>query len=572
MENLVDEKTSLENIIEYSQLLWRWAWLLGLITILTGVIVFFYSAQLPRVYEATTMIQVSGGNDSVYSSAYYSNYEGQTLAQTYAKTMATRTILEKVSERIGYEVKGSITIKAEELQPLIELRVADTNPQRAADIANTLIEVFSEKLLEDQTAKYYGLKSNIENQISGIDKELVTINERLAVLSIKFSDIEAQQRKNAALEAAGITPTVKAEKDPADIVEQNQLQFSQSQYQTTRASLFLNLQQITLSEVQSTTTINQLDPAIPNPIPVRPQPMRSALLGALVGLVGTAVLIFLAAYLQDTIRNPEEITRRWGVPVLGVISTYNINQNPLITVTQPRSPTSEAFRSLRTNLQFSGVSKPLKTVVVTSASPGEGKTAMVANLAAVVAQNGREVMVVDSDMRRPRMHRLFQLSNRIGLADFFIKPDNIIDELIKDTGVDGLQVITSGSLPPNPSELLSSEKMTKILDALGQRYHFVFIDTPPLLAVTDALVLASRVDGVILVVDPHKTKRAAIKHAIDQLKRIDANLIGVILNKVKLQNTAYYYNKGYYYGQLDEKLIHSRQNGNELPEESKEEA
>lgn len=571
MDNLVDEKTSLENIIEYSQLISRWAWLLTLVTILTGVIVYFYTMQLPRQYEASTMIQVSGGNDSVYSSAYYSNYEGQTLAQTYAKTMVTRTILEKVSDRIGYEVKGGITIKAEELQPLIELRVADTDPQRAADIANTLVKVFSEKLLEDQAAKYYGLKSNIENQISGIDKELEIINEKLAVLSIKFSDIEAQQRKNAALEAAGIAPTVKAEKDPADIVEQNQLQFSQSQYQTTRASLFLNLQQITLSEVQSTTTINQLDPAIPNPIPIRPQPMRSALFGALVGLAGTSVLIFLAAYLQDTVRNPEEITRRWGVPVLGVISTYNANQNPLIAISQPRSPTSEAFRSLRTNLQFSGVNKPLKTVVVTSASPNEGKTSIVSNLAAVVVQNGRNVVVVDSDMRRPRIHRLFSLSNRIGLADFFIKPDDNIDEIIKDTGLDGLQVITSGSLPPNPSELLSSEKMTIILDMLGQRFNSVFIDTPPLLAVTDALVLASRVDGVILVIDPHKTKRAAIKHAIEQLRRINANLIGVIINKVKLQNSAYYYNKGYYYGQLEDKILLSHQNGNVVTDKKNEE-
>jgi capsular exopolysaccharide synthesis family protein len=173
---------------------------------------------------------------------------------------------------------------------------------------------------------------------------------------------------------------------------------------------------------------------------------------------------------------------------------------------------------------------------------------VVANLATVMAQNSKEVVVVDSDLRRPRIHKIFSLSNRIGLSDYFIRPSDQMAGVMKSSKVKGLSVITSGSLPPNPSELLNTTKMVEVIKKLGTHFDIVILDTPPLLAVTDALVLAPRVDGVILVIDPVKTKRGALRHAIEQLQQVKANLLGVVLNNVRINRSQYYYNRNYYYG------------------------
>jgi capsular exopolysaccharide synthesis family protein len=190
----------------------------------------------------------------------------------------------------------------------------------------------------------------------------------------------------------------------------------------------------------------------------------------------------------------------------------------------------------------------LNSLVVTSASPSDGKTSVVANLATVLAQNEKKVVIIDSDLRRPRIHKVFALSNRLGLSDYFIRSSENLSGVVKKTGTEGLCVITSGSLPPNPSELLNSAKMTEVLKLLASRFNQVILDTPPLLAVTDALVLAPRVDGVILVIDPTKTKRGALRHALEQLQSVNANLLGVVLNNVKIKRSNYYYNRNYYYG------------------------
>ena len=270
-------------------------------------------------------------------------------------------------------------------------------------------------------------------------------------------------------------------------------------------------------------------------------------MAALVGFMLSAGVVFLVGFLQDEIRDPSEITRNWGVPIIGVISNFDASDEPIITLSKPRMPVSEAFRSLRTNLQFSGIDAPLKTLLITSASPSDGKSSVAANLATVIAQGDKEVVVVDSDMRRPTIHKVFKLSNRLGLSDYFIRPADKMSGVVKKTTVNNLSIITSGSLPPNPSELLSSTKMRDVISLLGKHFDMVILDSPPLLAVTDALILTKSVDGVILVIDPKKTKRAAIRQAVEQLQRVDARILGVVLNNIKIKRSSYYYSRDYYY-------------------------
>jgi non-specific protein-tyrosine kinase len=271
------------------------------------------------------------------------------------------------------------------------------------------------------------------------------------------------------------------------------------------------------------------------------------MLAALVGLMVAAGIIFLVEFLDDTIRDPQEITRRWGIPVLGMIVSYKSSAGEeLITVRHPRSPISEAFRSLRTNLQFAGNETPLRTLLVTSPSPSDGKTTIVANLASVIAQSGRNVVILDADLRRPRIHKMFQLSNRVGLTDQFIRTQDRFDGSLKSTEVANLHAITSGNLPPNPSELLSSARMSEIFKLLSDQFNTVIVDSPPTLLVTDAMVLAQHVDGVLLVVKPSVTKWAALRQAIEQLQHVKAKLLGIVVNDVNIGRSRYYYYRGYY--------------------------
>ncbi len=546
MENELEERSSLESILDYAQTLWRWAWLLLLVAIASGAVAYYLTNQKPRVFEANTRAVVNVVTGSDYYDAYSASYGAQRLAETYAQTMITPELLQSVSERLGYEVTGKITVTPVENSPIFTIVVTDSDPQKAADTANMVLTTFSEKVMTDQSSRYTDLKQGLEEEIARIDQSLTDINERLAVLQIKEAELAEAEKRAAQMVAEGLEP-IEVVRDPNDYVARAQLELAQSQYQSTRSSLFYNLQQIKLTEVQSATTISQIDKAVANAEPIQPQPMKSAGLAAVVGLIAAGGIVFLIAFLQDEVRDPEEFSRRWGVPVVGVITHYPYNQDQLITVAKPRMPVSEAFRSLRTNLQFSGIDTPLKTVLVTSASPSDGKSSIVANLATVIAQSEKNVVVMDADMRRPTLHKLFKLSNRIGLSDYFIRTPEKMTGVVKKTRVNGLNIITSGSLPPNPSELLSSSKMQDVLSLLEKHFDMVLLDSPPLLAVTDALILAKSVNGVLLVVDPKKTKRGAIRQAIEQLQRLDTRLLGVVLNNIKVKRSSYYYNRDYYY-------------------------
>lgn len=219
----------------------------------------------------------------------------------------------------------------------------------------------------------------------------------------------------------------------------------------------------------------------------------------------------------------------------------------LIAYHDPRSPVAEAFRTLRTNLQFAALDGPLKSILLTSAGPGEGKSTVAANLAIAVAQAGKRVILVDADLRRPRLHSLFSLPNGIGLTNLLIR--NAGMEALQETNIQGLRIITSGPLPPNPSELLGSDSMTSVIKMLGEDADLVIYDTPPIIAVTDAAVLAPRVDGTLIVLKLGATSRDAAVRAKNLLQASRARMLGVVINDVKGAETYGYY---YYYYATDE--------------------
>jgi capsular exopolysaccharide synthesis family protein len=209
----------------------------------------------------------------------------------------------------------------------------------------------------------------------------------------------------------------------------------------------------------------------------------------------------------------------------------------LITLSDPRSPAAEAFRTLRTNIYFSGLDRSIQTLLITSVAPSEGKSTTLANLAVAMAQGDKKTILVDSDLRRPTLHTVFGLNNDTGLTSLFMDVKGPIEPALKEVGVPNLQVLTSGPLPPNPAEVLGSQRMLDVIAALKNRADIVLFDAPPVIAVTDAAVLGTRVDGVLLVINSGHTRREHAKRAKEQLDKLNIRIVGAVLNGVSVDNT-----------------------------------
>ena len=216
-------------------------------------------------------------------------------------------------------------------------------------------------------------------------------------------------------------------------------------------------------------------------------------------------------------------------------------QSTLITILNPRSPISEAYRTLRTNLDFSSLDKPICSMVVTSAAPEEGKSTTLANLAVTMAQSGKRVILVDCDLRRPSLHHIFNARSTVGFTDMMRDDALMAKPPLQETNVANLRLLTSGTIPPNPSELLASRRMGDLIAALQQQADILLFDAPPIVAVTDAAVLASKVDAVLLVISAGKTKRDHARKAKALLEKVNARLIGTVLNNVKGESSLYQY-------------------------------
>jgi polysaccharide biosynthesis transport protein len=312
------------------------------------------------------------------------------------------------------------------------------------------------------------------------------------------------------------------------------------------------------------SNISIVDRATPPVAPSSPQPVRDMLAAALLGLVGGVGLAFLLERHDDTFKDAAEIESYLRVPRLGMIPNFQRLAGPSHGLSgalrrvpatlsgapyQSSSPEGEAYRMLRTALLLSRAGGPPKTALVVSAVPGEGKTTTAVNLSIVLASNGKKVLLIDADLRRPNCHGAFGLPNGRGLTEALTGVGEL-EELIRPTGIENVHVLTSGTMPPNPSELLGSDKMREILDNLRRQYDCIIVDTAPIILVTDAVILSSIVDGVLMVA--HKqTARQQVKAALARLEFAQAKVFGVVLNNVDLNSFGYdgyakqYYEYGY---------------------------
>jgi len=330
-----------------------------------------------------------------------------------------------------------------------------------------------------------------------------------------------------------------------------------------------------ITEVGQLGSIRIIDPAKPNYTPIRPKTKMNIILGIIVGLGLGIGITFLLEYLDNTVKSPDDIERH-GISLLGSIPVIKLDEairkveksgkrrlngkmntseartiaGRLITHFAPKSPISEAYRSLRTSIQYSKTDTPIKSIIFTSPGPKEGKSTTVVNLAITIAQMGTKVLLVDTDLRRPVIHSIFNFERTKGISNYLVGRIPL-DEVIMETDIDNLCVMPSGTLPPNPSELLGSKAMKNCISELESRFDIVLFDSPPIMAVTDAVVLSSEVDGVVLVIKEGQTKRDAVPRCYNILKTMPNHIFGAVLNGINVNGFYgsyyyYYYHYGYY--------------------------
>jgi non-specific protein-tyrosine kinase len=502
----------------------RWWWILILCPFIAATTAYFVTSSATRVYQAELTLLVEG--QATGASDYNDILANERRAQTYSLLVQTRPVLQETIDRLGLaltpgELDSMLSVRPIGGTQLISVSVSDASPQRAADVANTVGAVFVDQAVAQQAAvagtSREELLRNTEEVKTQIDDTSATIDA-------------LRQRSDASSTAI-----------QAEIVT---LQSRLNQLQLTYSSLLEAQQRMDIAESESQTRIRVVEQAIPPAAPVSPRVKLNTALGGMLGLMLAGGLVLLLGYLDNTIRTSDDLRRLTGQAALGEIPVLTANAG-IVALTAPQSADVEAFRSLRTNLQFATLGREVRSVVVTSLHPGDGKTTTIVNLATVLAQGGQSVILVDGDLRKPQVHRLFGLSNRMGLTNLLLSSTrDSLESALQPTTTPGLLVTTSGPLPPNPSDVLQSKRMVEIVDRL-EVADLVLIDSPPI-AVSDALITAAIVDGVVLVMSAKRTRPNEVLAAIESIARTGTPLLGIVINRASLSSTSYSYYRSYY--------------------------
>ena len=397
-------------------------------------------------------------------------------------------------------------------------------------------------------------------QMIAIESELKTLQKRKAqeitrVINSLRNEYKVAEAKEKSLKAA-------LEKQKRESLDLNQkaIQYTVLSREAESAKQLYDLlikrfREASLTEDMRTGNIRIIDRAEVPKAPVRPKKMFNILLALLLGLVAGTGLAFFFEYLDNTIKLPEDIQKYLRVTYLGPVPAMALDGKPesnekpeLVTLHSPKSTASEAFRGIRTSILFSSAEKQPQVLLISSAAPHEGKTSTALNLAITMAQAGSKVILPDCDMRKPSLHKIFKFSKSKGMSSILVGNSEIKDALAS-TRLPNLHLIPCGPIPLNPSEILGSPRMVKLLELLRKSYTQVIIDTPPITAVTDAVVIGRLVDGALVVVRAGATPREIVRNGLIQLKAVSSPILGVVLNGVDMDRDGYYYQYYYYYGE-----------------------
>ena len=510
---------------QYATLVWRWLWLLALGALVAAGVAYYYSESQTPLYQASATLLISQSQNPA-APDYNALLTGEKIAATYSELLTKRPVLEGTITQLHLpytpaQLAKMATVRVVRNTQLLEVSVEDPDPDMAAEIANALAATFIAQMREDTLGQTASYRDSLQQQLGDLEREMKSTSERIQQLR------NSQGPQNDLLYLQGLL----------------------SQYQTTYAQLLRSDQDMKLAEAAAVNAVRVAEPAIPPTEPTWPKTLQNTLLAALVGLMLAVGAAFLAEYLDDTVKTPEDVEQACELPTLGNIIRFarrNGNPERLVSERDPKSPVAEAYRVLRTNVDFARVGHEGKTLLITSALEREGKSTTAANLAVMMALAGRSVILVDGDLRRPSVHRFFGLDNTSGLTSLLLRQNLGVEAALQATAVRGLRVLPSGPIPPNPAELLSSPRMGEIIEEAKALAEVILFDSPPLLAVSDPIILGSRLEGVALVVDAGRTRHGALERAVEALERGAVPILGVVLNKLSNRAVGGYYYYHYY--------------------------
>lgn len=512
------------------------------LTVIITVLVFIaasilYDVSKTKEYTATAQLQLTPQISTALLEADNStllNGANPVDVPTDSQIIESQSI----ANRVKAKVPGAppATVSQVNTTDVVDVSVTSISPQVAARAANAYATVY---IQAQQLASMSALSSatnDVQSHINSIQDQINSLNSQLAGVSPSSTTAEAISTELASLYQSQAT-----------------LRQQISTYQTAQSLTTGGGQVVSRATVPTK--------------PSAPKPVTYGILALIVGLVIGVAIALLQERLDENLHSVEDLERIVGdLPIIGLVPPvpdWKDRTRPyLVSLLAPKSPPSEAYRSLRTSIQFLGLDRDLNKVLLTSPRSTEGKTTTVANLAVTMAQSGQRVVIVDCDLRRPRVHTFFGLSNYIGFTSVLVGEHGLEDTLFEVEQVPNLTVVPSGIIPPNPSELLSGHRAQEVISEIAARSDVVLFDSPPVLPVTDAVVLAPHMDTVVLVASAGTSKRRDVGRALTTLQRVDAPVGGIVLNRAMESDAYADYQYSYAYGGDAEVNEISSGNGN----------
>ena len=490
---------------------------MALIAILGALAGYIISRQQTPVYQATTTVLVG---DSIKSTNVdrVDIQVSEALVQTYVEVARRQPVLQGVVTALNLNgswqaLSKQIQVTQIESTQLIEIVVEGNSPEMARMIAD---EIVNQLILLSPT--------NSEGSDNQFNREqLASLQERIATGQNRLLEIETAMSKSISeIELADL------QREKATL---NQLIVEWERNYTDML--------LVTEPKRNPTQLSVIETAHSNNNQIRPRVQLNTLLGGALGMIIGLGLIFLLDFLDDTYKSLNDFSQSEEVNILGSIRKIKGRKlsDKIVARMNPHSPVTESYRIIRSRIRFKPTDKPTRSIMLTSSMPEEGKSVTAANLAVVFAQANYRTVIVDADLRHPALHEVFEVNNEVGLGDMLSSTDIKIEDCIRDTSVNNLKILTSGMPLLDPSERLGSERMKEILDELKSVAEVIIVDSPPVLVYADAIVLSGRVDGVIMVIQAGKSKRAAITQTLFDLQNANANLLGSIFNQSPKSDT-----------------------------------
>ena len=507
-----------------------------------------------KVERADEALQAFGSRHDIIS------LEGNENVTMQRLTNLNDALTKAESERMAKEAlyKQTRDRNSDSLPTILENKMV-------MDLKQTYIQLEAQYMKLSETFKpQYPEMVRLRNQMQTIQKRMDAEITKI-VVAIK-NDYESSLRRETLLRQAFEEQKARVMEMKDNAIQYNILKREADTNKELYKGLLQRMKEAGVSAGIMASNIQVVDQAELPTSPYKPNKRLNLLLAAVVGLFLSVGLAFFFEYLDNTVKTPEDVEQMIRLPSFGMVPEISSERRKkldkgasypveLITFGHPKSMLAEAYRNIRTSILLSFSEKPPKKIVISSPNPAEGKTTTVINTAIALSQTGAQVLIVDTDLRKPRVHKIFDQENGVGLSNF-LSGHAELDSIIKKTEIPNLYYIPSGPIPPNPSELVSSNRFKNMMSSLEERFDHLVLDSPPVLGFADSMILSTSVDGIILVVLGGKTPRETLQRAKDVLHQVNAKILGVVINRIDIQRSDYgyyYYRYHYYYGKEGKK-------------------